>query len=1066
MFLIAMLFLVLGSLSFVSADYQASANHVYINRTVITQINISISAPPNVTIGNITLVNITLPTGFTFIAKSNITTLTAGEYQFWNISNRIWWNMTNSTFKNDTTHNFIFNVTASIHGNYNIAVNATRVDGTGNSSGIPIVVNFAFAGYIKNETGGIINGTNVSIYRFTTSQTGPPTETLDTQITVTDNNTGIFNFGSLNGSVSMYLLKFIHYNATNSATKTGTVLPAFPAQMYYSISSSVDISFNGSTFYLQPAATLRLNATNSSGAFVPFGYEVIDQKIGFPIASNIKGNESTWKDIVVPTGRSYSVMILRELSQFMTVGNFGQQCDGKHLSAMNCSAPPKSNSSFGTLTAGGVTLITTNLTVTSQGIYGCINISTGASPNKDIINITSIVLRIVPFSTSSGAFIPPMRAEERPINTTLAVNYTTSQTNKINNSLNMSCVGHRAFYNFSIMGGGFDYVIEFYGKNASYIAGIGEADSGGVYLAGFQNVTINAPHTQQNITLYALAGNYVTNNISGKEANTSMMKISIINSSGSAITTSMHIETSVKNSAAGIGTINYVVETLTNGTFYLPILNNSNWAEVSIFPDNSPPMKKKLNLTAAENNVTLVTIDPTSNGDKGLRQMNASGSLVLIDSSGMPFDLRFLRTGTNEVITNMSADNFNPLKALVAGKVDLEIKMRATNITMKFYNFDMFSAKQPPMFAVMDNSTLTSSVSQTWQFGNFVPKEVYDNATLIIPYSNSTVNESWSYKMKVPVLYEEDQNNAHQFKVAWNLSRGDTSAQLSDDLIAYNDSGYRELLTSAGVDCSTNMNSGAVCLMDQASEEFIIKIPHFSGLTPSVSGTAPSPSGTTTPSSGTGGGVGGDVTNKTRFTSWIKITPGAATIWNLFDKDLGIKQINITVNNPAQSVTITITKYAGLPAEVTKAKSGKVYKYLKINTTNLERNLSKAIITIQVEKSWLKNNNLTKDKMALFKFDGVWKELKTDYKEEDSTNYYYDTELTSFSYFAIAEKETAPLTTPSTTPSAEPTTPTAPITTPTTPLIGKTTAAVIIGVIIAVIVIALVYYFYKKRKKY
>ena len=127
-----------------------------------------------------------------------------------------------------------------------------------------------------------------------------------------------------------------------------------------------------------------------------------------------------------------------------------------------------------------------------------------------------------------------------------------------------------------------------------------------------------------------------------------------------------------------------------------------------------------------------------------------------------------------------------------------------------------------------------------------------------------------------------------------------------------------------------------------------------------------------------------------------------------FDATYGLKEISIEVNNPAQDVKITVSKYDSKPAEVTKAKEGKVYKYMQIKTTNLAEKLSKAKITVQVEKSWVTTNSLDKDKIAVFKFENSdWKELSTTYKSEDTSNYYYDAEVTSFSYFAVGEKVVA-----------------------------------------------------------
>lgn len=100
-------------------------------------------------------------------------------------------------------------------------------------------------------------------------------------------------------------------------------------------------------------------------------------------------------------------------------------------------------------------------------------------------------------------------------------------------------------------------------------------------------------------------------------------------------------------------------------------------------------------------------------------------------------------------------------------------------------------------------------------------------------------------------------------------------------------------------------------------------------------------------------------------------------------------------------------KYTSKPAAVSVEKTGEVYQYLQINASNLADKLDKATVVTKVNKSWVSGNNLDKDNLALFKFDetsGQWKELSTNYSSEDDTYYYYTTDLTSFSYFAIAEK--------------------------------------------------------------
>ncbi len=157
---------------------------------------------------------------------------------------------------------------------------------------------------------------------------------------------------------------------------------------------------------------------------------------------------------------------------------------------------------------------------------------------------------------------------------------------------------------------------------------------------------------------------------------------------------------------------------------------------------------------------------------------------------------------------------------------------------------------------------------------------------------------------------------------------------------------------------------------------------------------------------GSGGGGGGGSGGGGRRTIHISRD---------FSLETGVKQIEIDVIDEAyvdeaESISITVSKYDSLPATLSVAKTGQVYKYLQVETENLGSDLENAKITFQVEKSWQIENNLGKEDVALFKFDGSlgrWNELQTTFSSEDGTYYYYEAELASFSYFAIGKKEMA-----------------------------------------------------------
>ena len=178
---------------------------------------------------------------------------------------------------------------------------------------------------------------------------------------------------------------------------------------------------------------------------------------------------------------------------------------------------------------------------------------------------------------------------------------------------------------------------------------------------------------------------------------------------------------------------------------------------------------------------------------------------------------------------------------------------------------------------------------------------------------------------------------------------------------------------------------------------------------------------TQVPTSSGGGGSGGSRIIPGLTKDSVSTKPSIAQTRNLqkanletinivkdFSQEIGIKQIEINVVNEAQNVDITVSKYDSRPATVSVQKSGKTYKYLQIETENLGTNLESAKITFQVEKRWAEENNLKKENIALFKFlpnENKWSQLLTTFTLEDNEFYYYKTELNSFSYFVIGEKE-------------------------------------------------------------
>jgi len=230
--------------------------------------------------------------------------------------------------------------------------------------------------------------------------------------------------------------------------------------------------------------------------------------------------------------------------------------------------------------------------------------------------------------------------------------------------------------------------------------------------------------------------------------------------------------------------------------------------------------------------------------------------------------------------------------------------------------------------------------------------------------------------------------------------------------------------------------------------------------------TVSSASATTTTPGGGGGGGGttGNVTHK-KSQTWTKVTPGAATIMKITDPEIGLKIINITVVNPAQTVTITVTKLDGKPATVVHEIVGKVYKYIDIDAKNInETHIDKVKIQFEVNKSWINANNIDPDTVALNRYKNGWEKLSTRKTSEDNDYYYYEAETPGFSTFAISgEVKTETTTIPGVTTTIPSTITT--ILTTTIPIMGAEMGMPVWSIVLIIIIIVAVigFWLYKKR---
>jgi len=834
-------------------------------------------------------------------------------------------------------------------------------------------------GYIMNSTGLPANNTNVSIYRHIEQQGGPPLEQYI--ISNVTNESGYYNVFDINisqatGPQDMFLVKLISYNSTSgNATEVGPTLPPFPRDMlfknpgpFYPPMPAQAPGFDNSTVYLQPAGTLRLSAYNASGNSLNFGYEVMDQTLGFPIKSCIQCNVSS-VNIVVPRDRNYTVMFLRD-PQIFCPGGFGPACTATPPMSRNINNVSSYSSS------DYVVNVSQNLSFSDYNLTGYINVI----GNTSAVTITKIIPRMVPWP----GFVPPVKGEREQFNVSDDEDY---------NSTNTITGYNLGSYRTTLMGSdiGINYMIEFYGNNSNE------------YFAAFQNITVSG-NTSVNVTLRRLAGVYTT----GGDVNTSKTIINIQNETGAAITTNAHVEVLVRDSNIYNGDqVHFIIESLTNGSFSMPFLNTST-VKINVFSQDSAPMSKKINLSNSVNNITLQRFK--------MEKLNATGKQEFDNTTKALIDVKFFRY--DESVCNVFnppsscqigggfKGDFDPFQAMLAGKVNLWMHLTTSNITLYFINVDLLASGPPDAQmseSAITNTTTSTSLQQAWRFGSMAP-DIYDYVLIGIPL---VANTSWSYNMSIPALYDEDWNSV------WS-----TGSALPYDYSEYNVSGYSDYLTSNGKTCSMS-SSTSYCFINTTENKLWMRIPHFSGVQPQLNGAAPATT-TTDGTTGTTGTIGGITTTARPYISlktgkvnitMSSITTGGKMIATIARyEDIAIREMNITVLNNVANIKIMMTKLSALPSTVPYDIDGKIYHYINIEKINItDSDINTVDIEFAVNKTWLTDSNVDASNITLYRWaNNQWNDLGATKIAESDQEVFYHSSSPGLSVFIIGTKGGAP----------------------------------------------------------
>ncbi|MEK6899864.1 MAG: PGF-pre-PGF domain-containing protein, partial [Nanoarchaeota archaeon] len=166
-------------------------------------------------------------------------------------------------------------------------------------------------------------------------------------------------------------------------------------------------------------------------------------------------------------------------------------------------------------------------------------------------------------------------------------------------------------------------------------------------------------------------------------------------------------------------------------------------------------------------------------------------------------------------------------------------------------------------------------------------------------------------------------------------------------------------------------------------------------------------------SGGGGGGSSGGVTGQFEKKTWATLNSGETATVDVPNGVIGVKQVSITMQELVRGVWLEV-RNDGVPGSIEMKFNKKVYKTMQISVSPTLKydNIKNAEVKFRVEKTWLEENKLPKEHIALFRYIEVllpekvtgWAELPTQVGKDDYKYVDYTADTPGFSYFLIGEK--------------------------------------------------------------
>ncbi|MCG2719614.1 MAG: PGF-pre-PGF domain-containing protein [Nanoarchaeota archaeon] len=798
----------------------------------------------------------------------------------------------------------------------------------------------------------------------------------------TTNASGAFNLTLATGPTFIYE-PVVTANTTGLFTNFRS--KAIPALMAPQI-----IELAGMTFYLSPAGTINITAVNSSNASITFNYQIKDQALGYPIAS-VFGTPVSSASVVVPKNRNYSIMIypFQSMPVSFDWNNFSSS-DSYNFN------DDRSNYNASTYTLSKEF----NTTSSMVYVYGYINY-TGIDGWDEF--------KVVPYLLEPGNMI---------------------HTEYGDMPFNMSAFGGLGD-SYDLTTGFFNISLPATVENSPILL-YASARNGTEYYGGFRNISLSYGATVDeslNFTymrgLFGSTANITMNDMGNPGQNfnvtTKKQTFSLINSSEAVLgNLSAHVEAKLDYSSLGAIEFTWMAgieQSSSLATFNLILLNSTGIKELNVFANGGEGSgqfaPKRKSYTALQiypvMNVTMTTFNPRDiDGNLDDNQISIelfySNSTCDVPNPGASCSI----TGGSDMLS------FNPMRAVFGGG-KLSFRMGTGDIMVHYVNVDLL-ASGPPDAVFESNSTETTSAdsfNSAVKFGSGGPT-IYDYVLVSMPYTEATstqsgLNESRDINMSLPYFYDEDDWTTP----IWNSSlQGSSASALAGNYTHYAEkqSAWSTLMQQNN--CTRTLsefNASRPCYIDTTNNMIWIRLPHFSGTSPSITGSAVTIAAATIPPAASGDGTsssspgGSTIANVFRV---AKMNAGEKKTLDINDEKTGIVNIIFKVKSLAAAIKFEIINHETMPESVEENKDVEVYKYFEISTTNLPSdNIESASIKFEVDKAWIESKGFEPEDVVLMRYIGRWQELETEMISESTTKVIYESTTPGFSVFAVSVKK-------------------------------------------------------------